>query len=126
MTTPKFAHCDTTQPDGFYIQFERLEVHDNDASPLEYLFQDDDYQEQDQERLDAFNSGQWHFIGIRALAKCMIVQNGTGTYMNLESAGLWATESDSGNAHLESVYQEEKAELLAMIDCMKSPIIESE
>jgi protein involved in sex pheromone biosynthesis len=125
LSTPKFAHVDTRKPDGFYVQFERVDHLDEDASPNDYLFQDEDYREQDQARLDSWLAGDWSFIGIRAKAKCMIVRGGVGTLVTLESPGLWGTESDSDPAYLESIYEDEKAELLAMIAAMQNPIVES-
>ena len=125
MSTPKFAHVDTAKPDGFYVQFERQLLDDEDASPNEYLFQDPDYAEADQARLDAFDAGNWRFVGIRAVARCLIVTHGVGTYVNLESPGLWSIESDSGESYFNEVFEAEKSTLLSMIEAMRNPIIEA-
>lgn len=123
-STPKYAHCDTTKPDGFYVQFERIVQCDDDADPRDYLFQDEDYREADQERLDAFNRGEWYMVGVRARAKGFIVYNGTGTAVNLDSAGVWGVESDSGDEYLNELYHEQVIELKAMIEAIHNPTYE--
>jgi hypothetical protein len=98
---------DVTRADGCYIKLERVTLDDDDASPNDYLFQDDDYKEQDQARLDAFRSGDWTFIGIQAVAHIEIVRNGTATLYTLSSPGLWAIESDSSEDYLNEVFEDE-------------------
>lgn len=144
MPTPKFAHIDTRKPDGFYIRFERIEIPDDSAGrPDENddgfwpsadpdhcaYVAPEDFAEQmriAEERMAAFDRGQWGFIGIRARAHCLIARNGVGTVFSLESAGLWGIEGDSGDEYLNSVFEDEKADLLDMIECMKAPILEKE
>lgn len=121
----EFRHVDTKRPNGFYVQFARIVSHDGDASPHDYLFQDADYREQDQARLDAWNSDEWHFIGIQAEARCMLVRNGVGTFYEMKSAGLWAIESDSDSEYLLSVFQDEINALKADIEAMSAPIYEA-
>lgn len=66
-----------------------------------------------EERMAAFNAGEWGYIGVRAKAEIWI-PIGSGCYriMELESAGLWGIESDSDSEYLESVYADERAALL--------------
>lgn len=120
-STPRFAMSDTRKPDGCYVQFSRLIMEDNDASPRDYLFQDPDYAEEDADRLRTFQRGDWSFIGVRAVARCFIVQNGVGTYVNLESPGLWGIESESNSDYLDDVYAEEVNHLKGLIGAMGAP-----
>jgi len=50
------------------VEIEKLTTYDQDAHPLDYLFQDPDYREQDEARLKAWRNNDWHFLGIRAKA----------------------------------------------------------
>lgn len=118
MSTPKFAHIDTPKPDGFYVHLERLVLDDYDMAEVEDEGASDG-------RRAAFERGEWHYVGVRALARCLIVNHGVGTILTLESPGLWGIESDSGEEYFAEVYEEQKAELLAMLEAMKSPIVEA-
>lgn len=143
MTTPQFANVDTKKPDGFYIQFERVEIPDETAG-LPDEMDDGFWPSQDskaagyvapdlfrsemnkaERRMAEYERGGWGFIGVRARALCMIVRNGVGTLLNVESPGLWGIESDSGADYLAEVFEAEKADLLTMFEVMKSPIIEA-
>lgn len=142
-STPKFAHCDTKKPDGFYVQFERKIIQDSDADrPDEmqdgfwpssnpndagYIGKDGNLEEAyalAKARMDDFEHGVWEYVGIRAIAKCLVVCHGVGTYVNLESAGLWGVESDSHEDYLTECYDTECGELKALIEAMQSPIYE--
>ncbi len=120
----KFNMIDTKRPDGCYVTFERIEEHDADANPNDYLFQDDDYRDEDQARLDAWNNDDWSFIGLRAKATVMIVSNGVGVFLEFTSPGLWAVESDSGEDYLQEVYEEECEALKDYITAMAKPTYE--
>jgi hypothetical protein len=50
------------------IDFEMVVQDDPDSHPNTYLFQDPRYREEDQARLDAWRSGHWSFVGVRAKA----------------------------------------------------------
>ena len=111
----KFAHCHTKRPDGVYVQFERVETFDSDTradDTCSGLFQDEDYKEEDQARLDAWQNDEWHYVGIIARAHVNVIRNGMGTTYTLESAGLWGVESDSGEEYLSGIFGQEKATLL--------------
>ncbi len=110
-----YRHFDTNRPDGCYVTFRRIERDDCDADPRDYLFQDDDYREEDQARLNAWLANDWHMIGIQAEATVEIIRNGVGTSYTLLSAGLWSIESDSGEEYLDEVFGKEKASLLSDI-----------
>jgi hypothetical protein len=113
-----FNKFDTTRADGVYVRFERLEHYDEDASPMEYLYQDEEYKAQDDARLAAFHAGDWHFIGIAARALVEVIRSGVGTMYTLTSAGLWAIESDSSEEYLSEVYGEECDSLLSDLRAM--------
>jgi hypothetical protein len=118
----QFRHIDTKRANGCYVTFERIEQHDATATPRDYLFQDEDYREQDQARLDAWKNDKWHFIGIQAKAHITLVRNGVATSHELTSGGLWAIESDSDETYLAEVYEEEKAALMDDIRAMSAPV----
>ncbi len=94
------------------IEYEMTCEHDWDSSPRDYLFQDPEYQEQDQERLEAWERGDWSFIGIQAKATIRVPAGGTSfAIYTLTSPGLWSVEDDSGEEYLNSIFEEEKAAL---------------
>lgn len=140
----RYQMCDTKKLDGFYVQFARkLEDDDCSDAPDErdegfWPSLDKDscgyvgpcseeafaaYQEKAQARMDAWKRGDWNYVGVRAEARCVIVKNGTGIYVNLESPGVWGIESDAGG-YLQEVYLQELATLKGMIAAMKNPVYE--
>ena len=95
------------------VTFTR-EEYDDDSPDISYLEQDykgDDnaerYRAQDAERLAAFRRGDWHMIGIRAVATIWVARGNYRTNYDLKSPGVWGIESDSDEAYLESVFREE-------------------
>jgi hypothetical protein len=105
------------------IDIEMVETHDQDAHPLDYLFQDPNYREQDQARLAAWRRDEWHFIGIRAKAAIKIPYGSNPDCWittELSSPGLWGIESDSGDAYFQQIYQEERALLISMLASLKN------
>ena len=84
--------------------------------PPEYITK---YEAQDAERLAAYYKGEWHFIGIRAVATIKVAHVCSTTSYQIKSAGLWGIESDSGEGYLNEVYQEECEQLRADIEAMK-------
>ena len=105
------------------IDIDMVATYDGDAHPLDYLFQDPDYREQDEARLAAWRNDDWHFIGIRAKATIKIPY---GTNPNcwitseVLSPGLWGIESDSGEDYFRQVYQEEREILIDILSGLKS------
>lgn len=142
-STPKFAHCDTKRPDGFYVQFQRV-LEDDDSTDDKPDDRDDGFwpsrdpkaagyvlpenfdaeQAKAESRMADWKAYLWRYVGVRARALCMIVRNGVGTYINLDSPGVWGIESDS-DEYLNEVYAEQIAELKDMIAAMQNPIYES-
>ena len=144
-STPKFSRCDTKRPDGFYVQFAQVTVPDDDCT-LPDQRQDGYWPSQDkddpgycgdvtparfaelyaeaQSRMDAFEAGDWGYVGVRARALCFLVRNNTGTYFNLDSPGIWGVESDAGR-YLQELYAEQIDELKDMLAAMQNPVYES-
>jgi hypothetical protein len=69
-------------------------------------------------RKAAYRRGDWHMIGIRAEAAITVCYGQYSTLYTLTSPGLWGIESDSHEDYLQSVYQEECAQLRADIEAM--------
>lgn len=107
-----FRHCDTSRPDGLYVEWTRELRPDPLSSPEEYLFQDPSYEEADRQRLHDFLSGDWHMVSVHAKAEILAVQGGVGTIYSLSSAGLYAVESDSSEEHFAQIFDEEKTALM--------------
>ena len=118
----QFRHIDTTRANGCYVAFERIEHFDTDATPMDYLFQDEDYREADQARFTAWKNDEWHFIGIQAKAHITLVRDGIATTHELTSGGLWAIESDSDEDFLSEIFEQEKAALMDDIHAMGEPV----
>jgi hypothetical protein len=55
-------------------------------------------------RIDAYNRGDWHMLGVRAV---LVLKGGT----EIASPGLWSIESDSEPAYLVDVGREELHEV---------------
>jgi hypothetical protein len=68
-----------------------------------------DSAEQDYERMEAYNRGDWGCIGI--IAKAEVQFSESSTIQTVRSGGLWGIESDSGKDYLESVENEELSQL---------------
>lgn len=70
--------------------------------------------EQDYQRMEAYHRGEWHMIGVRAVADVSYAFGVAPTSRRIqrfESGGLWGVESDSGDEHLTSVARNELADL---------------
>jgi hypothetical protein len=105
------------------IKIRMITIYDQDADPREYLFQDPDYREHDQARLDAWRKDEWHFLGIRAKATIKIPY-GTNPdcwiTSELSSPGLWGIESDSGDPYFQEVHRDEREILIGMLASLKT------
>lgn len=88
-----------------------LLIYDEYASPKDWLFQDDDYKEEDQKRYDAWLNDEWYLLGVRVRVYDHNWQ--TGNTCVYESAGLWGIESDSEDSYFTEVAEEQLAELKA-------------
>jgi hypothetical protein len=67
------------------------------------------------ERMDAFERGDWQYVGVRVRAVISLPMGG-GSFVEytLTSPGLWGVESDCAD-YIAEVAEEEKAQLLAHI-----------
>lgn len=63
------------------------------------------------DRLAAYRRNEFVFIGVRAVAEIEI----NGIRQTISSGGLWGIESDSDEAYLQSIYEEERAMLSDML-----------
>ncbi len=112
MSTPKVT-----------VTFKREEC-DDDSPDLSYLEQDcfnnatEGKPNEGFDRIAAYKRGDWHMIGIRAVATIWISHGNYCTNYELKSPGLWGIESDSDAAYLESVFREECNVLQADIAAM--------
>jgi hypothetical protein len=70
------------------------------------------------DRLAAYNSGEFFFVGVRAVA--VIRYDGDhemrSGQVTLHSGGVWGVEDDSDAAHFDEIYREELLTLRAMLD----------
>lgn len=82
---------------------------DDKDNPEDELTEDEvrKYVSQDYKRMEAYNSDQWAFIGIRAVAEISI----DGTVQTITSGGLWSIETDSEPSYFEEVGSEELSQL---------------
>lgn len=71
-----------------------------------------DSPEQDYNRCEAYNRGDWWMLGIYAIAEVIV----GGTIQRLRSGGLWGIESDSDQAYLDEVGHEQLAELADILN----------
>ena len=105
------------------IKIEIVATYDQDAHPLDYLFQDPDYRAQGEARLKAWRDDEWHFLGIRAKATIKIPYGSNPQCWitsELFSPGLWGIESDSGDWYFDQVYQDERDTLLSILASLKT------
>lgn len=65
----------------------------------------------DYARMEAYNAGDWGFIGIRAQADVVIA----GVCQSITSMGLWGIESDSDESHFREVEHEELNQLRGIL-----------
>lgn len=71
------------------------------------------YTLEDYERMEAYNRGDWHCLGIHAQAQIDI--GGTASPLQtIRSGGLWGIDSDSGDDSLRSV-EDEQLSCLALL-----------
>ena len=63
----------------------------------------------DYERMEAYNDGQFCFIGIDAIARVQLSKH--GVIQTLRSGGLWGIESDSDSSHIKETETEQLNEL---------------
>lgn len=67
--------------------------------------------EQDYHRMEAYNRGDWHMVGIRAVAEIVV----NDVRQTITSGGLWGIESDSDKEHLAEVGREQLTGLRSIL-----------
>lgn len=72
--------------------------------------------EQDYQRMEAYNRGDWHVIGLRVRATIAIHECRHTRDINIESSGLWGVESDSGDDYMTEVAREQLDEIRAELN----------
>ncbi|MGG3471647.1 hypothetical protein ABES02_29790 [Neobacillus pocheonensis] len=78
---------------------------------------------EDLNRLASFERGEWHCIGIRAVATIYIpCGGGSFKVQKIETAGLWGIESDSEQTYFNEVEANEKEELLEYLEILNVDI----
>lgn len=145
-STPHYAHCDTKHPNGTYVQIERVLIEDDSARRPDEMqdgfwpsLDPDDAgyigpkteaelaaeQAKCKRRMADYEAGARGYVGVIARAKCLIVRDGVGTYVNIDSPGLWGIESDAGD-YLNEVYREQCEDVKQMLADLAVFTIESE
>lgn len=71
--------------------------------------------EQDYQRSEALNRGDWNYIGLWAEAEAQLTNN--GPVQTIRSGGLWGVESDSGE-YLAEIAKEELSQLRDELEAM--------
>jgi len=88
------------------------------------------YGKQDYERMESYNRQDWAFIGIvaKATVRFSTSEDDTGITRihHFRSGGLWGIESDSGEAYLKEVAQEQLSDLRAVLDAFGIPVTDEE
>jgi len=109
------------------VAIQAQELNDPDGDPS-YIFDDADRNPQDrftQARASGYVNGDWHFVGIRAMAT-LEVDSGSDpahnvnwkTEQHVYSSGLWGIESDSEGSYFDEVGREQVAELREIVQAM--------
>ena len=122
---------ENSPPDGTVtVEFQREERID-EVPDLSYLWQDyteqgisaedrQKYQAQDRARVAAYDRGEWHMVGICAVARITVTRGCYSTIYTIHSAGLWGIESDSDETYKQSVFEEECANLRADLEAFEN------
>jgi hypothetical protein len=70
------------------------------------------YNQQDYQRMERLNRGDWCYMGIEAVAEIHVPSGiGYSQIQHIESGGLWGIESDAGNDYIKEIEAEEIADL---------------
>lgn len=70
-----------------------------------------EYRKQEYARMEAYNKGTWHCMGIRAIAYLLVGPENFRTVQTIETPGLWGIESDSDKRYLAEIAGEELSTL---------------
>lgn len=130
-------NIDSKRPQAVHITWSRKEVHDDtqdapdanndgfwpslnpDAAGYIGANPERSFEEQQaaaQARYDGFYAADWHYVSVIAHAEIYVPIGGNSfRILELDSAGLWGVESDSGEDYLQSIFEEEKADLRSQL-----------
>ena len=95
-----------------------IEVVPDTDPDTSYLYQDDpDFSE----RREAFERGDFGFVGVRAVAEITFEHEDTGGWTQgprVTTPGLWGIEDDSGEDYFREVGEDEAGELVDMLHAL--------
>lgn len=75
--------------------------------------------EQDYDRMEAYNRGDWHMVGIYAQATVLVPdQFGNFNVQQIRSGGLWGVESDSDMDYRRQTASEEVMDLVGQLEAL--------
>jgi hypothetical protein len=118
-----FTHSETnragTVGDKPTIDAIRVEwAHDDLTQPTFLHDEGEEYREENQKRLDAYDRGEWSYCGCYAVAHVSypVTCAGDRRLETLRSGGLWGIESNSGADYESEVQAEELADLKAHLE----------
>lgn len=95
------------QPSDGYIK------HSEDGKTYKYFNPaQKEYAKKDYKRMEDYNDGLWHMIGIVAKAD-ILVPSGNDSWISqtISSSGLWGIESDSSEEYLKEIGKEQLGDL---------------
>lgn len=95
------------------VTFTRIVSIDPDYEP--------DYLQQPEfaTRLRAYERGDFYYVSVMAQAEIIYTRNGFTTSYHIDSSGLYGIESDSDEAYLTSVFEQERAELIELLNAIR-------
>jgi hypothetical protein len=124
----RFVKADDTDPDMSYlgeyadspdaVSIDRKERGHMGRHEFRYFnlgAGDPEYIEQDYERYESYNRGNWGMVGVYAEA-CVSIR---GVIQTIRSGGLWGVESDSDKSYFDSLKVEELAQLREILTAMR-------
>ena len=85
---------------------ERGDKEDGEYRYFNLGYGDPEYLEQDYERAEAYNRGEWYMFGIIAKVEVSYERDDYKRLETLSSGGLWGIESDSGTYIREAAKQQ--------------------
>jgi len=117
-TAAKFSHTQQKQigkvGDKPTIELVRVDWEsDEDMIPTFVEDEGEEYREENEKRLAAYNRGEWWYNGCRAVAVVSypIDDHGNRRLQEFTSGGLWGIESDVDSNYRNEIHGEELADL---------------
>lgn len=95
------------------VKVEKLRiVHEYDPDSRPEMSGDPEYEEEDRERIAAWERDEWRYIGI--FLECDLIVS--GTVQKIRTPGLWGIEDDSGEDYFNEVAEEQYDELVGILE----------